>query len=315
MILTFFLSLVGFYILIKGADILVRGASSVAKILQISSWTMGVILVGIGTSVPEFAITFISAFTTNTSIGLGTVIGSNTLNILLILGLAAIIRPLQMRPNWVWKDFPVNILSVLIAISFVFLPAGPALGFSRTEGVIMFLIFLAWLFWTALRKKSDGEAELETRAVALPLAFLLILAGLLGVLLGGKWVVEGAEEFARLFGVSEALIGLTIVGIGTSLPELVVSAVAAWRKNFGIAVGNIIGSNIFDFLGILGFTAMFHKISFPEKLLPDIFITAASALLLFLAMFIGKKYVLKRWQGLVFIALYLAYLFFIIQRG
>jgi len=151
--------------------------------------------------------------------------------------------------------------------------------------------------------------------MVLPLAILFILAGLLGVILGGNWVVAGAEAIARELGLSEALIGLTIVGIGTSLPELAATLTAAFKKQPGIAVGNIIGSNIFDFLFIIGASALAKPIVFPPRLLADIIITLVSALTLFGFMFIGKKYVLKRWQGLLFIAFYVIYLVYLFERG
>jgi cation:H+ antiporter len=151
--------------------------------------------------------------------------------------------------------------------------------------------------------------------IAIPIAILMVIAGLIGVIVGGNWVVDGAITFARLFGASEALIGLTLVAIGSSFPELVVSVVASWRKNPGISVGNIVGSNIFDFLGILGITTIFRPIPFTFGLTSDILVTLSAAILLFLTMFVGRRYTLSRAKGAIFVLTYLIYLGFVLARG
>ncbi|MBI1982413.1 MAG: calcium/sodium antiporter [Candidatus Levybacteria bacterium] len=312
------LFIIGFIILIKSADILIKGASSFANRLRVTSWLIGVTIVGIGTSIPEFTITVFSAIRGTFDIGLGTIIGSNTLNLLFILGICAIIRPLVLKKDWILKGLPPNILSVAVAAYLLISPfAGDKTfyGITKPEGIILTFIFLCWLSYVVLRKRPS---EIETQPVALvPLkkALLMVTVGLIGVIVGGEWVVGSAIVIAEFFGISHALIGLTIVGIGTSLPELAVSALAAYRKQFGIAVGNIVGSNIFDFLGILGVASLFQPIPFPQTLLIDVFFTLFSAILLFLAMFTDKKYVLSRLQGVFFVFIYLVYLLYILQRG
>ena len=313
MFLNLLLFFVGFYILIKGANILVAGSSSLAQKFKISNFIIGLIVVGIGTSIPEFAITFIASIKGEAGIAFGTIIGSNTFNILAILGISAAFFTLPMRPHWVSRDFIWNILAVFAVILLVILFGG---SISRVEGFFLLALFCLWLYWVIAKENSVEPPEKKPlRIMVLPLAILFILAGLLGVILGGNWVVAGAEAIARELGLSEALIGLTIVGIGTSLPELAATLTAAFKKQPGIAVGNIIGSNIFDFLFIIGASALAKPIVFPPRLLADIIITLVSALTLFGFMFIGKKYVLKRWQGLLFIAFYVIYLVYLFERG
>lgn len=314
MFLTLLLFFIGFYILVKGANLLIEGSSSLAQRFKISGFVIGLVIVGIGTSIPEFAITFIANLTGEEGIGLGTVIGSNTFNILVILGLAALPWTLPFRQEWVSRDLLWNILAVLAAAFF----AAPFSGseISRIEGLVLLIFFGLWLRWVIVKTNHmRSPEEKPLRILVLPMALLAILAGLAGVLLGGKWVVDGAEVMARELGMSEALIGLTIVGIGTSLPELTATFAAVLNRQPGIAVGNVIGSNIFDFLFILGAAAVVKPIDFPPRLFTDIYITLLSAAALYAFMFIGKRNVLKRWQGLLFIVFYAIYLIYLFGRG
>ncbi len=311
MLITLPLFLIGFYILIKGANFLVSGSTYLARKFNISNIVIGLVIAGIGTSIPEFAVSFLANITGKSGVGLGTIIGSNTFNILFILGVSALFFPLKFKADWVKRDFSWNIFSVLVAILFAYI-----VGFgeiSRVEGATMLALFLIWLYIAIKKSNEVADNQEQIRTMAFPLAAILIFAGLVGVILGGKWVVDGGIEIAKTLGASNALIGLTIVGIGTSLPELAVSFIAAYKKQPGIAVGNIIGSNIFDFLMILGFGAMFKPIISPASLLPDMIITALATTLLFASMFVGEKYTLKRWEGLVFILLYAAYLIYLLK--
>lgn len=314
MFFSIFLFFVGFYILLKGANILVDGAASLASRFAIPRFVTGLVIVGIGTSIPEFAIMFVSNLTGEGALGLGTIIGSNTFNILFIVGVTALFFPLRMAPAWVDRDFLWNIWAVLITLSFA-IPIGDGI-ISRPEGLIMLLLFFFWIY-VVIKKTNhqDPGAEKSLRVLAFPLAFGLIVAGLLGVVLGGKWVVDGAVIIAQGFGLSEALIGLTIISIGTSLPELVVTFVAAFRGQPGIAFGNIIGSNIFDFLMILGFAAVVNPIPVSSQFFFDALVTLLASALLFGFMFIGEFYILKRWQGLFLIFLYIVYVVYLMGRG
>ncbi|MEK7560173.1 MAG: calcium/sodium antiporter [Patescibacteria group bacterium] len=307
--ITIFLFFLGFYILVKGAGFLVDGAVSFAKRLNISHIVIGLIIVGIGTSIPEFAISFIANLSSEQEIGLGTVIGSNTFNILFILGLCAILFPLTLKEIWVRRDLLWNMVSVAIAGALAL--DGKISGL---DGLIMLIIFIFWILHVTKEGKNDHDGSEESfHVVAIPIAILMMLAGFLGTILGGKWVVDGAVEFAKSFGLNETIIGLTIVGIGTSLPELAVSLVAAYKKQPGIAVGNVIGSNIFDFLMILGTSALFKPIIFPKNLFFDTAITLFSAILLYIFMFTGERHTLKRFEGFLFLVLYIAYLLYIIN--
>lgn len=311
MLLTLSLFLIGFYILIKGANFLVDGSTSLARKFNISNLVIGLVIAGIGTSIPEFAISFLANITGESGVGLGTVIGSNTFNILFILGFSALFFPLKLKADWVKRDLSWNIVSVIVAIFFAYV-----IGFgeiSRIEGAAMLALFVIWLYIVIKKSNDATEYPEQIRIIAFPLAAGLIFAGLVGVILGGKWVVDGGVEIAKTLGASNALIGLTIVGIGTSLPELAVSFVAAYKKQPGIAVGNIIGSNIFDFLMILGFGALVKPVMAPASLLPDMIITAISAALLLAVMFVGEKYTLRRWEGFIFILLYAAYLIYLLK--
>jgi cation:H+ antiporter len=311
---TLVLFLVGFYILIKGANFLVDGATAIARRFNISLLVIGLVIAGIGTSIPEFAISFIGNLTGEEQLGLGTIVGSNTMNILFILGITALVFPLRLREEWVNRDLVWNVFAVFTAMAFA-LPLGDGV-ITRIEGIAMLAIFFLWLYM-AITKSNNvvDEEHMPFRAFTAPLAFTLIGAGLVGVILGGRWVVAGAAEVALFFGMSEALIGLTIVGIGTSLPELAVSFVAAYRGEPGIAVGNVVGSNIFDFLLILGFGALVQPIVYPQILTIDIVVTLFAAMLLYGFMYVGEFYVLKRWQGLVLAFLYIVYLIYIFGRG
>lgn len=313
MIYSIGLFFIGFYILIKGANWLVDGASSLAQKFHISNFVIGLVIAGIGTSIPEFATFFIGHLTGESEMALGTIIGSNTFNILFILGFSSLVVPLTFKPQWVERDLLWNIIAVSVPAVFVFSSAGGVL--SREIGLLMLALFAVWL-WIII-KKSNHEVSSEDkplRIFALPIAVGLILAGLLGVILGGKWVVDGAVEIARLFAVDERFIGLTIVGIGTSFPEFMVTFVAALKWQPGIAIGNIIGSNIFDFLMILGFGALFQPIVFPQGLVVDMVITMLAAAILYGFMYMGEYFLLKRWQGLLMIFFYALYLAYIIGR-
>lgn len=303
---------VGFYILLKGADVLIDGASSLATRWNVSSFVIGIIIVGIGASLPEFSIALSSHILGKDGIAVGTIIGSNIFNILGILGITAFLFPFTVRPEWVWRDMLWNIGAVLIAFAALNSFTGGEAVLSRGEGFLFIVLFFAWLYFV-IKKTNHTTEEAPLKLLTLPIALGMILAGGVGIYLGGIWVVEGASAFARFLGVPESVIGLVIVGIGTSLPELTASVVAAYKKQPGIAVGNIIGSNIFDFLAIFGTAALIRPLMFDRALFADLIVLVGAAALLFFAMFVGKKYELMRWQGGVFILLYVLYLLYLLS--
>ncbi|MDP3999557.1 MAG: calcium/sodium antiporter [bacterium] len=309
MALVIFLFLIGFIFLLKGADVLTDRAASVAKRFGVSNFIIGIVIIGIGTSIPELIVAVFSNLQGAANVGIGTIVGSNTLNILLILGISALISPLILTRRQVWRHMPLNILAVIISAFFVYFSFTGFFGISRLEGLALLALSVFWMFY--LYRLSKDGAEDDPKILYKNHShfsnFIFIILSLAGIIIGGEWVTQGAVALAKFIGLKDSIIGLTIVGLGTSLPELAASAVAAFKKNYGIAVGNIIGSNIFDFLMIFGIAAAMKPIQFTEPLFLDMAVTILSAVLLLGAMFIGKKYVLKRWQGAIFILLYCVY--------
>jgi len=320
MILTYILFIIGFFLLIKGADLLVDGASSIAKKFGISTIVIGLTIVSFGTSMPELIVNIFSSIQGNTDIAIGNVLGSNIANILLILGISAIIYPLAVKKGTVWKEIPFSFLAVItlaLMANDVLIDKTNFSALTRIDGFILlgfFIIFMYYIF--GISKISANESTEQEPKIYSPVkSIVMIIIGLIGLTLGGKWIVDGAVSFASGFGVSQALIGLTIVAVGTSLPELATSAVAAYKKNVDIAVGNIVGSNIFNIFWILGISAIINPLPFSNVMMTDIFVDVSSTTLLFMFMFIGKKHTLERWQGALFVIIYILYIIYLIYRG
>ena len=318
----YFLFIIGFALLIKGADLLVDGASSLAKKLGVPSLAIGLTVVAFGTSMPEFIVNLFSALNGVTDVAVGNVIGSNIANILLVLGSMALIRPVKVHRSTVWKEIPFSLFAALILFVLSNDLLIDKLSFSlltRTDGIVMvsfFAIFLYYVFEVAKEKKREMEdKKLEIKTYSSFTIVSMLFFGIFGLFLGGKWVVEGAVKIASQLGVSEFLISATLVALGTSLPELVTSLVAVIKRDVDIAVGGIVGSNIFNIFWILGVTSLITPISLPEFINFDIMFLIFSTLALFLFTFIGKKHELDRWSGVVFLAFYVAYILFIVSRG
>ncbi|MFZ2969821.1 MAG: calcium/sodium antiporter [Minisyncoccia bacterium] len=328
MILAYILFFIGFGALIKGADLLVDGASSLAKRFGISALVIGLTIVAFGTSAPELIVNVLASIRGNTDIAIGNILGSNIVNILLILGISAVIYPLAVKKGTVWKEIALAFLAVIV-LAFMandaFIDNSSFSALTRVDGLILisfFAIFLYYVFGISKVEPSNAidpepveQLETAPRAYSLRRSCLMVGGGLVGLVAGGKWIVDGAVAFATGLGVSEALIGLTVVAIGTSLPELATSAVAAYKKNVDIAVGNIVGSNIFNIFLVLGVSAIIRPLPFSPVLASDIFVTVFATLLLFVSLFIGKRHILERWQGVCFIALYVGYIIYLIDRG
>lgn len=314
MLLSAILFLIGLGLLIVGADWLVGGASSIAKRLRVSDLVVGLTIVAFGTSAPELVVNIIASLQGNTDIAIGNVLGSNIFNVFFILGVAAIIYPLTVQRSTTWNEIPLSLLAALV-VGFLamdqLLGGADASGLSRGDGLVLlgfFGIFMAYVFSIARNGASTTE---ETKQYGWLRSLGMVLAGLIGLVLGGKWIVDGAVLFATTLGVSESLIGLTIVAAGTSLPELATSAVAAYRKKTDIAVGNVVGSNIFNIFWILGVSAIIRPLPFQPESIRDITMAAAGSLVLFVLIFIRKRGVIERWQGgllLICFSIYLAYL-------
>lgn len=315
--LMYILFVIGFIILIKGADLLVEGASSIAARFNIPSLVIGLTIVAFGTSAPELFVNLIASFNGNTDIAIGNVLGSNIANVLLILGVAAIIYPLSVQSSTVWKEIPFSLLAAValwVLANDVMLDGDAGSFIGRTDGIILLLffsIFMVYVFEISFRHKP-AEEEIAVGRLSITKSVVFIVAGLAGLVFGGKWIVEGAIHIANLLGVSESLIGLTVVAVGTSLPELATSAVAAYRKNVDIAVGNVVGSNIFNIFLVLGTSATIKPLPFKPASNFDMFVVMFSSALLFAFLFVGKRHRIERWQGIMFLVFYVAYTAYLI---
>ncbi len=317
------LFIVGFLFLIKGADFLVKGATSIGKRFGLSDMVIGLTIVSFGTSMPELLVNVVSSANGSSEIAIGNVMGSNIANILLILGISAAIFPLPITRNTYFIEIPFSLTAVLLVgflanttVASAGTSSGP-LMISRLDGGILlffFILFLFYVFVTAREKaipSFDVAYDKEPSAKSL----LFILLGIAGLYFGGAWVVDGAVYYAKQYHVSESLIGLTIISVGTSLPELVTSAIASFRKNTDIAVGNVVGSNIFNMLWILGVSAIVKPLPFNSLSNVDIIMILVSSSFLLIAVVIGKRPKISRWEGIVFILMYVLYIYYLIQRG
>jgi len=308
----------GLTILIGWADILVRGASSLAKKLGISSLVIGLTIVAFGTSMPELIVSFLASFQWNSDIALGNVVGSNVANILLILGLTSVIALIPVAHSTVWKEIPFSLLAIL---ALGFLGADTYLGntnnnlISRWDGAVLLLFFAIFLYYVYTISRWESNDDTGIKKYSIPLSTFFIMGWLLGLFFGGKMFVDGAVAIARTFGMSEMVIGLTIVAVWTSLPELATSVIAARKWHNDIAVGNIVGSNIFNIFWILGFSSIVTPIRILDTVsFIDMLVCLFATIVLFFALFIGKKNALERWQGVAFILLYIAYTWYLIVR-
>lgn len=320
--LIYFLFFIGFILLIKGADLLVSGASSVAKKLKISDLVIGLTIVAFGTSAPEMFVNVSASIQGNSEIAIGNIIGSNIANILLILGVSAIIFPLAVQNTTVWKEIPFSLLAAIvlgILANDHLIDHEENSALTRSDGLILLAFFIIFIYYiVSIAKKIENTSTEETEESAHLSNFrsaAYIILGLIGLVLGGNWIINGAVEIASHFGVSEYLIGLTVVAVGTSLPELATSAMAAYKKNTDIAIGNVVGSNIFNIFWVLGLSAVIKPLPFQPSGNPDIAMTIFSSILLFVVLFVGKKHLLERWQGALFLALYVGYTAFLVTRG
>lgn len=296
MILYLALIIVGFFVLIKGADWLVDGSSSLAKKYKISDLAIGLTIVAFGTSAPELVVNTFASFKGHQDIVFGNIIGSNNFNLFIILGLSGLITPLLVQKSTVKFEIPISLLAAVV----LFLMTNDTLfgsgnTLSRLEGFILLIFFCCFLYYVYSQlKTSPEESEQEFKEMKGSKIALLIVAGLVGLIAGGRLVVDNAIHIAHTLGVSEKIIGLTIVALGTSLPELATSAVAAVKKKADIAVGNIIGSNIFNIFLILGVSSIIRPIKYTLSFNTDIAILVAGTLFLLLAMFTGFRKRLDR---------------------
>jgi cation:H+ antiporter len=312
----FILLAVGFAILIYGANLLVNSASALADSLNIPKIVIGLTVVAFGTSAPELVVNVFAALQNSPGIALGNVAGSNLFNIMVILGVSAIVYPLVVKSNTTWVEIPLCLLSAVLLIIFAndaILDHGNKSEISRSDGILLLLFFVIFIYYNLqLAKKGDVSDDLGIKKIGRLKAGLLILAGLVLLVAGGRMIVFSALQLAENFGISQRIIALTIISAGTSLPELATSVVAAARKNTDIAIGNIVGSNIFNVFLVLGATAVIRPVSLPTGANIDLLLNIAVSLMLFVFIFTGKGRRIDRWEGVIFIVLYAGYLGYLI---
>ena len=315
MILSIVYFVVGIVLVILGADWLTKGASDLARRLKMSELMIGLTIVAVGTSLPELVISVSSALSGNSGISLGNVLGSNIFNGMLILGVTAMITPIAFSGKMLSREIPFNLLAsiVILLVSGSMLVGGAPGEYITRYGGMLLLCFCAVFVRYTFSLKSDDEEETVQLPMSVGKILLFIVGGLAALIFGGKMFVSGASDIARGFGLSEALIGITIVSAGSSLPELAVSVNAARKGNVGIALGNVLGSNILNFFFILGCSATISPISLAGFSPVDYYVLLASSLFIYLfCAFFGKNKI-TRIEGLLLVAGYVAYIVYLIM--
>lgn len=319
----------GIFLLIKGASFLIDGASSIASRLKISALVIGLTVVAFGTSAPELVVSVSGALKGSTDIALGNVVGSNIFNILVVLGISAIIFPLKVHSNTVWKEIPMSLLAALILTILGLQGLLDAGGFSRIDlagvgelgeltfsnGLVLLSFLVIFIYYTFGISKLKNGITVKIKQISVQRSIFFVFLGFIGLAFGSTLTVENAIVLARQFGFSENFIGLTLVAAGTSLPELFTSVVAVMKKNTDIAVGNVVGSNIFNIFLVLGITSLVRPIPLTGHNLTDILMLFATTIFLFLSLFVLKKFHLGRIEGGGMVIIYIFYFMFLVSRG
>lgn len=304
--------IVGFVLLIKGADFFVEGSSGIAKAFRVPSMIIGLTIVAMGTSAPELSVSVSAALQGSNAIAISNVIGSNIFNLMVVCGVCAMMKDLPIKKETLKAEFPIAIGAGLLLLVF-----GLDKNLSRVEGIVfivLFAIFLGWMIKSALASRKNGEAEEEDEVKSLPIwqCLVYIVGGLIAVVYGGDLVVESATSIAKAFGLSETLIGLTIVAIGTSLPELVTSVVAAKKGEVDMAIGNVIGSNIFNILLILGVSGAIMPMAVAAESIIDLVLLTVMSLVVYV--FGWSKQKINRMEGAAMVVMYVLYSVYICIR-
>lgn len=315
MLLSLFLLIIGLLLLIKGGDWLVNGASSLARKYSISELVIGLTIVAFGTSAPELVVSSLAAINHHPEIALGNVIGSNNFNLFVILGITGIITPLAVQKTTIRIEIPISLAAALILLLLAnnfFI--GKPLVINRLDASILLVCFIAFIryIWKTIKKEDVKFPSNSNEAIQKPIrSVVLILLGLAGLILGGKWVVDSSVDIARYFNISEKVIGLTIVAMGTSLPELFTSIIAIRKNSTDIAIGNVIGSNIFNIFLILGVGGIIRPMEYSIAFNTDLILLIVGSILLLLAMFTGKKRKLDRWEAIILLGIYIVYMVYV----
>ncbi len=308
--LKYILLIGGFFLLIKGADLFVDGSSAAAKKLKVSPLIIGMTIVAMGTSLPETSVSVSAALAGKNELAISNVVGSNIFNLMVVCGMCALLCPLKINGISLKRDFPFS-----IAIAGLLMLLGKLDGsVGHIDGVILLIVFTGFLvLMISTARKQQGADEDEIKSMPVWKLILFIIIGMAAIGVGGKMVVSGASDIARRFGMSDNLIGMTVVALGTSLPELVTSVVAAKKNEVDMALGNVIGSNIFNILFVLGAAAAIHPVAFTSLNLIDSAVLILMSGLVLLFCFKSKK--LVRWQGAIMLLVYGGYTAYIINRG
>ena len=301
---------IGFVLLIKGADFFVEGSSSVAKMLKVPSIIIGLTIVAMGTSLPECAVSITASMTGNNALAVSNAVGSNIFNLMVVCGFCALFNPLVVDKSTLKKEFPFSMICAVLLLVCGYL----SMTLGRADGLILLAVFVCFLIWmvrSALKARAAaGDEEYEVLPVWKCIVF--IIGGIIAIKFGGDFVVEGASAIAAKMGLSQNLIGLTIVACGTSLPELVTSEVAAKKNELDMALGNVIGSNIFNILFVLGSAAAISPIGFIMENVVDIVILIAMSVIVW--GFAWTKKMLDKKEGIIMLVMYAAYLVYICVR-
>lgn len=318
--LVYFLFVLGFVVMIKGADLLVDGAASIAKRFNISNLVIGLTVVSFGTSAPELVVNIIASLNGSTDIAIGNILGSNIANILLILGVSALIFPLTVHKNTVKKEIPYSFFVCLILavlVGDIIFDGAPEGILTRIDGLVLIALFGVFVYYTykISRENNEGSDDVEIKEMSVLKASTLIVLGIIGLVFGGQWIVDGAVVMATSLGMSESFIGLTVIAVGTSLPELATSAVAAYKRNTDIAIGNVVGSNIFNVTWILGVSSLINPLVFNSHNMLDLGVVLFATFLLVILIFAGRMYTLTKVEGSIFILLYAGYIAFLVYEG
>ena len=304
------LLIVGFILLIKGSDFFVDGSSNIASILKIPTLIVGLTIVAFGTSAPEAAVSITSSLSGNNALAVSNVIGSNLFNMMLIIGLCALLRELKIGRDVLNKDLPFLVVITAILFGFIIIEW----SISRVEGIILFLLIIGYVSYLVYSAKKTKEAQIvEKPKMGLLRSIIYIIGGMAGIIIGADFVVDSASYIAMAFGMSETLVGLTIVAIGTSLPELVTSLTALKKEENQLIIGNVIGSNIFNILFVLGASSIISPITINPNMLIDVALMLGVTILFFIFGKTQDKYDKK--EGFILVALFIAYMAFAIMRN
>ena len=317
MIIYITLLIIGFIVLIKGADIFVDGASSVAGNFKVSKMLIGLTIVAFGTSAPEFAVSVKSLLSGSGDMVLGNVIGSNILNILLILGLSSMFHSLRVKDNTVKKELPITLLMTAIFIVLLsdrLFDKGFNNTFTRSDGIVIILFFLVFVYYLIKMARNKIDKSQDEKYMSMKKAILFTILGIAGIIIGSNLVVENASAIARTIGISESMVALTIVALGTSLPELVTSITATRKGEYDIAIGNVVGSNIFNIGMVIGVPiAIFGGIQQFSINYIDLITMIISAFLLFIFSYNDRK--ISKFEGSIFLIMFVTYYGYVIYRG